>query len=185
MSVDKTPQQLLLVEDDEVFARVLSKALGRRGYEVSYAPDLSLAFQLVEQEQFDLAILDLNLGGATSMELIKPLKQSNPEIRMLILTGYASIATAVEAIKLGADDYIAKPADTDEILASLLNREQLDKQVADSDGGLATMSVKRLEWEHIQKTLQANNGNISATARQLNMHRRTLQRKLQKRPVRT
>jgi two-component system response regulator RegA len=185
MSVDKTPQQLLLVEDDEVFARVLSKALGRRGYEVRYAPDLSLAFQLVEQEQFDLAILDLNLGGATSMELIKPLKQSNPEIRMLILTGYASIATAVEAIKLGADNYLAKPADTDEILASLLNREQLDKQVADSDGGLATMSVKRLEWEHIQKTLQANNGNISATARQLNMHRRTLQRKLQKRPVRT
>ena len=185
MSVDKTPQQLLLVEDDEVFARVLSKALGRRGYEVRYAPDLSLALQLVEQEQFDLAILDLNLGGATSMELIKPLKQSNPEIRMLILTGYASIATAVEAIKLGADNYLAKPADTDEILASLLNREQLDKQEPDSDGVLATMSVKRLEWEHIQKTLQANNGNISATARQLNMHRRTLQRKLQKRPVRT
>ena len=119
------------------------------------------------------------------MELIKPLKQSNPEIRMLILTGYASIATAVEAIKLGADNYLAKPADTDEILASLLNREQLDKQEPDSDGVSATMSVKRLEWEHIQKTLQANNGNISATARQLNMHRRTLQRKLQKRPVRT
>ena len=185
MSIDEKSRQLLLVEDDEVFARVLSKALGRRGYEVRYAPDLSLAFQLIEQEQFDLAILDLNLGGATSMELIKPLKQSNPEIRMLILTGYASIATAVEAIKLGADNYLAKPADTDEILTSLLNREQLDKQVANSNGGLATMSVKRLEWEHIQKTLQANNGNISATARQLNMHRRTLQRKLQKRPVRT
>ena len=150
-----------------------------------YAPDLNLALQLIEQDRFNLAILDLNLGGGTSMELIKPIKESNPEIRTLILTGYASIATAVEAIKLGADNYLAKPADADEILAALLDREELEKQELVAVGGLATMSVKRLEWEHIQKTLQANHGNISATARQLNMHRRTPQRKLQKRPVRT
>ena len=100
-----------------------------------------------------------------------------------MLTGYASIATAVEAIKLGADNYLAKPADTDEILAAMF--ADFKKEVADSteEPKLETMSVRRLEWEHIQRVLMVNKGNVSATARQLNMHRRTLQRKLQKKPV--
>ena len=132
----------------------------------------------MEGEEFEYAVLDLNLGNCTSLDLILPLRERNPDMRILVLTGYASIATAVRAIKLGADNYLAKPADTDEILTALLSDPE-----PDADAELQPMSVRRLEWEHIQKVLEQNNGNISATARQLNMHRRTLQRKLQKRPV--
>jgi two-component system response regulator RegA len=171
---------LLLVEDDPVFARVISRALGQRGYPVDHAESLEQASQLIEQRPYRLAILDLNLGKQSSLELVPLLNERNPGIRTLILTGYASIATAVEAIKLGATNYLAKPADTDEILAALLEAG------TSSDTTELTqepMSVRRLEWEHIQKVLQENNGNISETARQLKMHRRTLQRKLQKKPV--
>lgn len=175
--------QILLVEDDETFARVMIKALENREYHVSHAANLEQANRLVESEGFAYAILDLNLGGETSLNLIQPLKQHNEDIRILILTGYASIATAVEAIKLGADNYLAKPADTDEILSALLLGDAEESHVAHETTAMEPMSVRRLEWEHIQKVLQENDGNISATARQLKMHRRTLQRKLQKRPV--
>lgn len=178
--------RILLVEDDEVFARVVARALGQREYEVSHASSLQTAREQLHDGAFAYAILDLNLGGETSLSLIEPLKTGNPDIRILILTGYASIATAVEAIKLGADNYLAKPADTDEILSALLVGEAAEKQDSGERSaapGMEPMSVRRLEWEHIQKVLQENDGNISATARQLKMHRRTLQRKLQKRPV--
>lgn len=175
-------KNLLLVEDDDVFANAISRALKHREYNVSHALAGDQAMQLIQDTKFDLAILDLNLGGHTSLNLIQPLRENNPNIRILMLTGYASIATAVEAIKLGADNYLAKPADTDEILGALLGEgESVKKSTADP--AMEPMSVRRLEWEHIQKVLQENNGNISATARHLKMHRRTLQRKLQKRPV--
>lgn len=170
--------KLLLVEDDEAFAWAASRAMERRGYEVSHAGEFERARNLVEDEDFEYAVLDLNLGNCTSLDLILPLRERNPDMRILVLTGYASIATAVRAIKLGADNYLAKPADTDEILTALLTDSE-----PDADAELQPMSVRRLEWEHIQKVLEQNNGNISATARQLSMHRRTLQRKLQKRPV--
>lgn len=173
----------LLVEDDEAFARVISRALTAREYEVVHARDQAEAKQLIDTRSFSYGILDLNLGGETSLGLIKPFKAKNPDSRILILTGYASIATAVEAIKLGADNYLAKPADTSEILSALLVGEAKDRQEQTETSNLEPMSVRRLEWEHIQKVLQENDGNISATARQLKMHRRTLQRKLQKRPV--
>jgi two-component system response regulator RegA len=176
-------EHILLVEDDEVFSQVMTRALSHREYEVSHAANEEEALLLIKSTRFDYAILDLNLGGHTSLGLIAPLKQSNPSSRILILTGYASITTAVEAIKLGADNYLAKPADADEILAALLGTDQPDT-VADPDSAhLEPMSVRRLEWEHIQKVLNEHDGNISETARQLKMHRRTLQRKLQKRPV--
>jgi two-component system response regulator RegA len=127
----------------------------------------------------DAAILDLKLSESTGLSLIQPLKAMNPEMRILLLTGYASIATAVEAIKLGATHYLPKPADTDEILAAL-GRDAGDAGEALPD---EPMSVDRLEWEHIQKVLAEHEGNVSATARALKMHRRTLQRKLSKRPV--
>jgi len=173
-------QQLLLVEDDPVFASVVCRALGQRGYQVSHAESLASAQDLVLSHSFHYAILDLNLGGQTSLELIPSLTEKNPGIRTLILTGYASIATAVEAIKLGATNYLAKPADTEEILAALLDESSKPSNV---EAAQEPMSVRRLEWEHIQKVLQENDGNISETARQLKMHRRTLQRKLQKKPV--
>tara|TARA_B110000444_G_C18735848_1_gene545572 strand:- start:178 stop:723 length:546 start_codon:yes stop_codon:yes gene_type:complete len=175
--------QLLLVEDDEVFSRVMTRALSHRDYDVSNAANEDEARVLINSKQFDYAILDLNLGGHTSLGLISPLKQRNPSSRILILTGYASITTAVEAIKLGADNYLAKPADADEILSALLDSKQADTPAVPDSTQLEPMSVRRLEWEHIQKVLNENNGNISETARQLKMHRRTLQRKLQKRPV--
>ena len=176
-------EHILLVEDDEVFARVMSRALLHRGYEISHAANEEDALQLIKSSHFNYAILDLNLGGHTSLGLIAPLKRSNPDNRILILTGYASITTAVEAIKLGADNYLAKPADADEILGALLNTEQSSTSVDSEAAHLEPMSVRRLEWEQIQKVLNENDGNISETARQLKMHRRTLQRKLQKRPV--
>ncbi|MFM1896030.1 MAG: hypothetical protein RLZZ385_1104 [Pseudomonadota bacterium] len=172
--------RLLLVEDDEVFARVVTRALTQRGYVVESAVNTAGAMALMAAHAFEFAILDLNLGGQSSLMLIAPFKRANPRSRILILTGYASIATAVEAIKLGADNYLAKPADADEILHALT------ADVVRTDPGEAAqepMSVRRLEWEHIQKVLLENDGNISETARQLKMHRRTLQRKLQKRPV--
>jgi two-component system response regulator RegA len=175
--------RLLLVEDDEVFARVVARALSQRSYDVAHAVDNPSAHKLINSRAFDLAILDLNLGGETSLELIEPLKTRNPAIRILILTGYASIATAVEAIKLGADNYLAKPADTDEILNALLGNSETGELSKTDRSRMEPMSVRRLEWEHIQKVLKENDGNISATARQLKMHRRTLQRKLQKKPV--
>jgi two-component system, response regulator RegA len=174
---------ILLVEDDEVFARVMRRALSHRDYEVSHAANENQALKIINSTQFDYAILDLNLGGHTSLGLIAPLKQQNPAIRILILTGYASITTAVEAIKLGADNYLAKPADADEILSALLETNSSLGISSPEPALLEPMSVRRLEWEHIQKVLSENEGNISETARQLKMHRRTLQRKLQKRPV--
>ncbi len=172
--------RLLFVEDDEAFAWAAGRALERRNYAVSHAGEFDRARKLVEEETFDYAVLDLNLGNCTSLDLILPLRERNPAMRILMLTGYASIATAVRAIKLGADNYLAKPADTDEIIIALLTEPDNESE---HDAALQPMSVRRLEWEHIQKVLEQNHGNISATARQLNMHRRTLQRKLRKRPV--
>ena len=178
--------KMLLVEDDEVFAHVIGRAMRQRGYDVTHAGNLADARASIEElsredDIFDQAILDLNLGGHSSLELIPMLKEANVHTHILVLTGYASIATAVDAIKLGATNYLAKPADADEILAALeLDTENLAEHHASIQG---PMSVRRLEWEHIQKVLKENDGNISETARQLNMHRRTLQRKLQKRPV--
>ena len=176
---------LLLVEDDEVFARAIARALTLRGYAVNHAIDAGTASRVIAELSFDFAILDLNLGGHTSLPLIQPLRSANSEMRILMLTGYVSIATAVEAIKLGADDYLAKPADTTGIINALLADDQETAPIAASstEPPLEPMSVRRLEWEHIQKVLAENEGNVSETARQLKMHRRTLQRKLQKRPV--
>lgn len=178
-----TKEHILIVEDDEVFARVMGRALNHRDYEVSHAENSEQAVALLENTHFDYAILDLNLGGHTSLNLIPIIKQKDSAIRILILTGYASITTAVEAIKMGADNYLAKPADADEILSALLIDVSAQSSGLSENSILEPMSVRRLEWEHIQKVLKENGGNISETARQLKMHRRTLQRKLQKRPV--
>jgi len=174
-----TEKELLLVEDDEVFASVTGRALTRRGFSVVIANSLEQANARVDEQEFSYAIIDLNLAGQPSLELIPVLRQRFPQARILMLTGYASIATAVEAIKLGADNYLAKPADVDEILAALEHSTTTPQDIPFQE----PMSVRRLEWEHIQKVLMENDGNISETARQLKMHRRTLQRKLQKKPV--
>jgi len=171
--------RILVVDDDAVFADTLARALGRRGHETVVAHGGAEA--LAEQPRpFHAAVLDLRLGTDSGLRLIPLLKAAHPDIRILLLTGYASIATAVEAIKLGAVHYLPKPAGVDEILQAL-GRLEGDAETCPPD---APMSVDRLEWEHIQKVLAEHEGNLSATARALKMHRRTLQRKLAKRPVR-
>jgi len=174
-------ETMLLVEDDEVFAQVICRAMRQRGYEIFHASSLQQGSSAVSSGRYDHAVLDLNLGGQSSLPLIPLLKERNPDMQILVLTGYASIATAVDAIKMGATNYLAKPADADEILAALVQDQE--SQPDQSAPIQEPMSVRRLEWEHIQKILKENDGNISETARQLKMHRRTLQRKLQKRPV--
>lgn len=172
--------RILVVDDDPVFAATLAQALRRRGHTVETAAEPMAALAAARQLSPDAAVLDLKLDEASGLSLVAPLQALNPEMRILLLTGYASIATAVAAIKLGATHYLPKPADADEILAAL-GREADAADTAPPD---EPMSVDRLEWEHIQKVLAEHEGNISATARALKMHRRTLQRKLMKRPVR-
>ena len=173
-------KKLLLVDDDQVFNRVLTRALTQRGFDVSTAHNLEQAQRHLTDAAFDYAVLDLNLDGASGLKLIAPLKNANPDCRILILTGYASITTAVDAIKLGATQYLAKPVDVEAIVKALTEHALPDEEAAPEE----TLSVSRLEWEHIQRVLAEHEGNISATARALKMHRRTLQRKLAKRPVR-
>lgn len=171
---------ILVVDDDAVYARSLATALTRRGHRVVCAGDAETALARAQTESFDAVILDLRLATTSGLTLIPPLRALAPQARILLLTGYASIATAVEAIKLGATHYLPKPASVDDILTAL-GRETGDAEVPVQE---TPLSVDRLEWEHIQRVLTAHGGNVSATARALKMHRRTLQRKLAKRPVR-
>jgi two-component system response regulator RegA len=170
---------ILLVEDDDVFASVLVRSLERRGHAVSRAADLAQARILVANEAFSHAILDLKLAQESSLPLIPELLARLPDLQILVLTGYASIQTAVQSVKLGAINYLCKPADTDSILHALLNPSANDAEPLPDN----PLSVDRLEWEHIQRVLAEHEQNISATARALGMHRRTLQRKLAKKPV--
>ena len=158
----------------------LARAMSRRGFRVSTAGSAEEGLILAQQDLPDFAALDLKMDGDSGLVLLPKLLELDPEMRVVILTGYSSIATAVEAIKRGACNYLCKPADADDVLAALLSQHaDLETLVPDNP-----MSVDRLQWEHIQRVLGEHEGNISATARALGMHRRTLQRKLQKRPVR-
>lgn len=171
---------LLLVDDDETFLSVLSRAMGKRGFSVQCARNAEEALHIAEQNSPEYAVVDLKMPGESGLFLVKKLKEIDEATKIVVLTGYASIATAVEAIKLGAIHYLAKPAKADEIAAAL-QREEGDASASVAQN---PMSVDRLEWEHIQSVLVEHDGNISATARSLNMHRRTLQRKLSKKPAR-
>lgn len=176
---DQDKPTLLLVDDDEAFRRVLARAMERRGYAVSTAADVSEALAAAQQHPPEYAVVDLKMPGESGLVLIERLMELDPNTRIVMLTGYASIATAIEAIKLGATHYLAKPVDADEVVAAL-NKVDGDSSLFVSDSPL---SVDRLEWEHIHRVLAENDGNISATARALKMHRRTLQRKLNKKPA--
>ncbi len=178
-SEDQDKPSLLIVDDDLVFCEVLDEALQRRGYSVRIAHDVDEAIALARQESPEYAVVDLRMPGPSGLELVKELKALDENTRIVMLTGYASVATAIEAIKLGAKHYLSKPADADEIIAAFY-KDEGDATIAVRDKPL---SVARVEWEHIQKILNECEGNISQTARRLGMHRRTLQRKLSKRPV--
>lgn len=171
--------RLLIVDDDEGYNHVLSRALSRCGYAVSSAHSPAEAMAKAINQNPGYVILDLNLAGKSGLNLIRPLLKQCPDASVLVLTGYASIPTAVDAIKLGARQYLAKPASVESIIKALRGKMKL--QGGGEEVG-EFMSVRRMEWEYIQRVLAENDGNITATARALKMHRRTLQRKLTKRP---
>jgi two-component system response regulator RegA len=172
-------QDILVIDDDPAFNAVLTRALTRRGYAARGVTSAAEALELARSEPPSQVVLDLNLGGSSGLALIEPLLAANPACRIVVLTGYASITTAVDAIKLGAIQYLAKPVEVAAVLAAFGDEKPKPAETVDA----TPLSVDRLEWEHIQRVLRDHDNNISATARALNMHRRTLQRKLMKRPV--
>lgn len=177
---DAAERRLLLVDDDRALCAVLARALERLGYRVSIAHEYQAALFCAGTERPGYAVLDLKFPGGSGLQLLQRLVGLASRPRVVVLTGYASIATAIEAVKLGAHHYLTKPATADDIVAAF----------AREPGGVATpirdrpLSVNRLQWEHIQRVLTDHGGNVSATARALGMHRRTLQRKLAKHPAR-
>jgi two-component system response regulator RegA len=168
---------MLLVDDDDTFREVLARAMTKRGFAVTTANSVETALPLARANPPEYAVIDLKMNGASGLVLVQTLHELDPATRIVILTGYASIATAVEAIKLGATQYLSKPANADEIVAAFGHNATTDVPLEAQPA-----SIGRLEWEHIQRVLRENDDNITVTARVLNMHRRTLQRKLAKRP---
>ena len=170
---------VIIVDDDVAFCDALERAFKKREYATCVANDLDELQAVKNISAISYGVIDLRIGSESGLKAIKLLLEQNPAIKIVMLTAYASIATTVEAMKLGAVNYLTKPASVQDIIDKL----------QDSDSDTASpieetpLSVKRLEWEHLQKVLLEHEGNISAAARALNMHRRTLQRKLQKYPV--
>lgn len=175
----ESSQLYLVVDDDAVFRERLARALRKRGHEVVTAADAEAALASARQESPERAVVDLRMPGRGGLELVRTLKAIDPATQVLVLTGYGSIATAIDAIRLGATYYLNKPADADEVIAAF-QRGAAPVAIGDSD--LHAPSLARAEWEHIQRVLADTGGNISEAARRLGTHRRSLQRKLQKIP---
>lgn len=169
---------ILVVDDDDTLRERLARALRERGHPVRTAGEFEQAMALAKEESPELAVIDLKMPGKSGLELLRALKQVDPATKVVVLTGYGSIATAVEATQLGATWYLPKPADADEVLAAFAPRDTS----ATSASELTAPSLARAEWEHIQRVLADSGGNVSEAARRLGLHRRSLQRKLGKRP---
>jgi len=172
-------RSLLLVEDDTSFGPRLARAMEARGFIVSVAESVAEGLAQVEKSAPAYAVVDMRLRDGSGLDVISALKRKRPDTRAIVLTGYGNIATAVNAVKLGAVDYLAKPADADDVIAALLAQEGRKPEPP-----AQPMSADRVRWEHIQRIFELCDRNVSETARQLNMHRRTLQRILAKRAPR-
>lgn len=177
-------QHYLVVDDDRVFRERLAKALRQRGAEVRVAEDVAPALKLARQAAPDRAIVDMKMPGGSGLDLVRELHALNSDIAIVVLTGYGSIANAIDAIRSGATHYLQKPADVEDILAAFERGEPAPVSAEVSDS-LHAPSLARAEWEHMQRVLSDTAGNISEAARRLGMHRRSLQRKLQKVPPRS
>jgi len=169
-------RSLLIVEDDKSFLQRLARAMETRGFAVTTAETVADGLLQVEKAAPAFAVVDMRLGDGTGLDVISALKRRRPDARGIVLTGYGNIATAVTAVKLGAVDYLSKPADADDVVAALL---AIDGKKAEPPEN--PMSADRVRWEHIQRIYELCGRNVSETARRLNMHRRTLQRILAKR----
>ncbi|CAN7576988.1 ActR/PrrA/RegA family redox response regulator transcription factor [Bosea sp. LjRoot90] len=170
---------LLLVDDDKPFLNRLARAMEGRGYSVRIAESVEAGLAAVEEEAPAFAVIDLRLGDGNGLDVIARLKEKRPDARGVVLTGYGNIATAVSAVKLGAFDFLAKPADADEIHSALAAGPNARPVPPENP-----MSADRVRWEHIQRVYELCSRNVSETARRLGMHRRTLQRILAKRAPR-
>jgi two-component system response regulator RegA len=172
------PQEktLLIVDDDKSFATRLGRAMEARGFDVRMADGVQDGLTAIRSAPPAYAVVDMRLDDGNGLDVIALLKSMRPEARVIVLTGYGNIATAVTAVKLGAVDYLAKPADADDILAALLAPPNMKAPPPENP-----MSADRVRWEHIQRVYELCDRNVSETARRLNMHRRTLQRILAKR----
>jgi two-component system response regulator RegA len=177
--VAKTERTLLIVEDDKSFLQRLARAMEARGFAVATAETVGEGLQHVESAPPAFAVVDMRLGSGNGLDVVVALKQRRPDARAIILTGYGNIATAVNAVKIGAVDYLSKPADADDVVAALLALEGRKAEPPEHP-----MSADRVRWEHIQRIYELCGRNVSETARRLNMHRRTLQRILAKRAPR-
>jgi two-component system, response regulator RegA len=177
---ESTPT-ILLVDDDETFRARIARALTDRGFVVREAADGEAAVESARHESPELALVDLRMPGCSGLDVVKALHALDPATKIVVLTGYGSIATALDAVRLGATHYLTKPAAVDEILASFVRGE--GEGSTESAASLEAPSLARVEWEHIQRVLHDCNGNISEAARRLGIHRRSLQRKLGKDPV--
>jgi len=167
----------LLVDDDALYLQTLQRSLLKRGVQSKTATNAADALTIASDGTLHFALVDLRIAAESGLDLIKPLRQAQPQMRIVLMTGYASVATAVEAMKRGADDYLLKPMTVDQVLRTLSPETEASAEPE------ATMTpLSRLEWEHIHQALAETNGNVSAAARLLGMHRRSLQRKLAKRP---
>ncbi len=177
--MDTQSLNIQLLEDDEALGKALSNALRRRGHPCYWQKNIKDFMEFLEttNHRIDLVLMDLKLENQSSLPYIQEVRNSYPEAKIFMVTGYASIATTVEAIKQGADNYLPKPVNAEDILSAYFGLSNIDNPVTEE-----RLSTKRIEWEHIQRVLQENSGNISKTAEALSMHRRTLQRKLQKKP---
>ncbi|MBJ6136171.1 response regulator transcription factor [Marinobacter litoralis] len=164
----------LLVDDDQAFTQVLIRSLARQDIAATAAHDYASALETITAPEIQRCVLDLNLAGESGLQLLPELLKQRPDLEVLVLTGYGSIATAVEAMRRGAVNYLCKPVTVQQLIRGF------DPVEGEPELRPAPPSVEEMEWEHIQRVLNEHDGNISATARALNMHRRTLQRKLQK-----
>ncbi|MEZ6197305.1 MAG: response regulator transcription factor [Planctomycetota bacterium] len=172
------PQSLLVVDDDQILRDRLARAFSRRGFEVRTAENADAAVVLAREESPEFAIVDLKMPGRSGLELVRDLREIDDATKIVVLTGYGSIATAIEAVKLGAANYLSKPADVDDILAAFERGDQPALEPTSHE--YRAPSLARAEWEHINRVLADCGGNISEAARRLGIHRRSLQRKLQK-----
>jgi two-component system, response regulator RegA len=178
----ETRPSILLVDDDEVFRMRMARALGERGYEVRSAAGYDEAMASAQSDSPEMALVDLRMPGRSGLDLVRDLKALDASTRVVVLTGYGSIATAVEAMRLGATHYLPKPADADEVLAAFARDDAPPGEPVETPA--RAPSLARAEWEHIQRVLTDAGGNISEAARRLGIHRRSLQRKLAKYPAR-
>lgn len=173
-------QRLLILDDDATFRERLALSLRNRGHQISTAASGDIAADLIRKYAFDAAIIDLRLEGETGLEIMEQLRRIRSDLRVVILTGYGSIATAKQALRMGAVDYLTKPVDPAQIEAVLNSTENDLMEIAPAR--VSVPSLQRVEWEHMQQILADTGGNISETARRLGMERRSLQRKLAKLP---